>query len=140
MKAFFVRKLGKKNLIFKSSLDASSPNSIVYLAICSTVDSSLSLENLFNDSGVLQPLGTLACRTQSGKADTEYGWLVNPTLNPNLLRTWSTTLVMLCCPPGLLFLTHQTTLLGSWFRSTMFTSPWCSSGLGGSSSCGSSNT
>ena len=62
VKEFFVRELGK-NLIFKSSFDASSPNSMVYLATCLAIDSSLSPENFVKDFGVLQSLGTSACRT-----------------------------------------------------------------------------
>ena len=61
VKAFFVKE--EKNLIFKSSFDASSSNPIVYLVMCSTVDSSLSPENSVNDFGVLQPFGTSTYRT-----------------------------------------------------------------------------
>ena len=63
IKAFLARELGKKNLIFKNSFDISSPISIVYLAIYSTMDLSLSPKNFVNNFGLLQPLGILAYRT-----------------------------------------------------------------------------
>ena len=48
VKAFFIKDEGK-NLIFKCSFDATSSISMVYQAICSTVNSPFSLENHVSD-------------------------------------------------------------------------------------------
>ena len=60
VKAFFVKDEGM-NLIFNYSFDAASPISIVYRAICSTVDSPFSPENFVSDLGIFQTLGISAC-------------------------------------------------------------------------------
>ena len=70
------------------------------------------LRTLWGDFRIFQPLRILAYWIYSGKADTKNGWLAKPTLNPNLLRTCSTALVMFwfwCwCPPILFWILFRT--------------------------------
>src|SRR3954469_9009889 len=66
--AFFVSELGKY-LILKFSFPARSPASVRYLAICSTVDSLVSPENLVN-FGTLVPLGVARSRNMNNRVAT----------------------------------------------------------------------
>ena len=95
VKAFFVKELGKY-FIFKFSLFAILPASIKYRAMCSTVDSLLSLANLVN-FGIFQFLGNSVINTYLDKADTKFG-LCRPILKPFCANKVSTTFAMLFWP------------------------------------------
>ena len=71
VKAFLVRELGKY-LILRLSLFDISPASIKYLAICSTVDSVVSPENLVN-FGTFHLGGKSVCKIYSDNGDVKFG-------------------------------------------------------------------
>lgn len=79
VKAFFVREYGK-NLIFQFSLFSISSTSFWYQAICSIVDSLVSLANLVN-SGTFHPMGSYVYKTYPVKGDTKFSLCI-PTLRP----------------------------------------------------------
>lgn len=116
VKACFVREFGE-NIIFKFSLFAISFTSVWYQAICSTIDSLVSLANLVN-LGTFHPLESYACNTYLDKGDMEFG-LCSPTLWPFWARTFLTMWARLFCPLRLSCWTFLTTSSTFWFLPTI---------------------
>src|ERR1051325_10409684 len=95
MKAALVRDEGKC-FTLKPSLFAMSPDSDTYLAMCSTVDSPISPQNLVY-LGIFHPLGFLVCKIYSDNGEEYVGlgivfipfWTI--ILSTILIKLFSTT-------------------------------------------------